>query len=88
MQLKIIHFPKCEWRADAIRLGKEVAEELYIEFEHKEKDIRHGGISPAFFLDEMELFPVNISGAGCRSQIPSKEDLINEIRSRMKGVEK
>jgi hypothetical protein len=84
MKLRIIYFPECEWREDAIRLGKEVAGELCIEFEHKGKDIREGRVSPAFFLDEMELLSVDISGAGCRSQIPSKNELINEIKSREK----
>ncbi|MGB9659753.1 MAG: hypothetical protein ACPLY9_04440 [Nitrososphaerales archaeon] len=66
MKLKITYFPKYEWREDARRSGEEVARELCIEFEHKEKSIRDGGISPAFFLNEIELFPVKISGAGCR----------------------
>ena len=82
MKLRILYFPECEWREDGIRLGEEVARELCIGFEHKEKDIREGGVSPAFFLDEIELLPVEISGAGCRSQIPSRDELINEIRMR------
>ncbi len=88
MRLRIVYIPTCEWRADAISLGKEVARGLNIEFEDKEKDIRDGGISPAFFLDEIELFPINLKGAGCRSQLPSKYELITEIKLRMKHVEK
>lgn len=85
MKLRIIYFPKCEWSGEAIRLGEEVGRELCIEFEHKEKGIGEGGISPAFFLDEIELFPVEISGAGCRSQLPSKDVVIKEIKSRRKN---
>ncbi|MGQ9719623.1 MAG: hypothetical protein ACUVWK_07310 [Nitrososphaerales archaeon] len=61
MKLRIICFPKFEWREDAGRLGEEVERELCIKFEHKEKDIREGGVSSAFFLDEIELFPADIS---------------------------
>jgi hypothetical protein len=86
MKLRITYFPKCEWREDAKRLGEEVKRELCIEFEYKEKDIRDGGVSPAFFLDGIELFPVKISGAGCLRQLPSKDELVEEIRLKMKNV--
>ena len=80
-KLRVLYFPDCELREEAVKLGREISKELSLDFEHGEKSYGDGGVSPAFYLNETELFPAKVSGAVCRSKIPSKDDFIRELKS-------